>query len=318
MHRSRGLRGRINPVAQVRERYRRRLHARNVARLSERFRAVPDGFVIVGQIWAMQWVAEADTRHLRVIGMSHESYEASRGLVPTAAGSTRYQRIMRYYPAVDHVLFLTEADARKFERDGLCSVGVMHNPLRVWPQEVSSLSEPVVAAVGRLEVEKRYDRLLEAWATVSARHPDWRLRIYGDGSQRPALTRQIGDLGLGGTAQLMGTTDDVVGALQRASVFVLSSEQEGLPLVMAEAMSCGVPCVAFDCAPGIREIIRADEDGLVVRNRDVPALADSIGRLIEDDVLRRRMGATARENIARFRLDRIMRQWEELFDVVER
>ena len=318
MWQPKSIRNKLRPIKRAREIYRQWLHARHVARLNERFRSVPDGIVIVGQIWAMQWVTDADTRHLRVIGMSHESYEASRGLVPTAMDSTRYLRIMRYYPPVDHVLFLTDADARKFERDGLCSVGVMHNPLQTWPERVSPLTDRTVVTLGRLELEKRYDRLLEAWAIVAARHPDWQLRIYGDGSLRQALDRQVTALGLTETAHLMGTTSAAIDELQRSSVFALSSEQEGLPLVMAEAMSCGVPCVAFDCAPGIREIIRDGEDGIVVRNRDVAALADGICRLIEDEGLRRDLGARARENIARFRLEDIMRHWEQLFEVVER
>lgn len=316
--RPRSLRNKLRLVSQAREHYRRRLHARHVARLNERFRSVPDGIVIVGQIWAMEWVTDADTRHLRVIGMSHESYEASRGLIPTAAGSTRYSRIMRYYPPVDHVLFLTEVDARKFEHDGLCSVGVMHNPLTLWPDTVGALTERTVVAIGRLEIEKRYDRLVSAWTAVNSRHPDWTLKIYGNGSLRNRLQRQIDDAGLHDRVLLMGSTNDVAAAVSNASVLALSSEQEGLPLVLAEAMACGVPCVSFDCAPGIREIVRDGEDGLVVRNRDVAGLAAAVCRLIEDEALRREMGTRARANIERFRLDRIVGKWEELFEQVER
>lgn len=314
----RGIRARLRLVKQTKEAVRRRIHARNVARLQARLDAVDGGIIIVGQIWAMQWVADADTSRFRVIGMSHEAYEASRGLLPTSIGSTRYQRVMQLYPPIDSVLLLTAVDARKFEQDGLCNVGVMHNPLPHWPDSVSTLTAKTVVAIGRLEREKRYDRLIEAWRLVHQRHPDWSLRIYGGGSLERALRRQIETAGLAGTARLMGATDDVVGVLTDASVLALSSEQEGLPLVLAEAMACGVPCVAFDCVPGIREIIRDEEDGLVVPNRDVEALAEGICRLIEDESLRQRLGSDARRNIERFRLDRILDRWEELFEQVER
>lgn len=314
----RGIRARFRLVKQAKEAMRRRIHARNVARLQARLDAVDGGIVIAGQIWAMQWVADADTSRFRVIGMSHEAYEASRGLLPTAIGSTRYRRIMQLYPPIDSVLLLTQADAGKFEQDGLCNVGVMHNPLPHWPDDVSPLTAKTVVALGRLEPEKRYDRLIEAWQIVSERHPDWSLQIYGAGSLTNQLRRQISSAGLGASAQLMGATDDVTEVLLNASVLALSSEQEGLPLVLAEAMSCGVPCVAFDCVPGIREIIRDGEDGLVVPNRDVDALAAGICRLIEDESLRRELGTSARRNIERFRLDRILDQWEELFVQVER
>lgn len=312
-----GIRAKFRLVKQAKERVRRRAHARNVGRLQARFDSVDEGIVIVGQIWAMQWVADADTRHLRVIGMSHEAYEASRGLLPTAIGSTRYRRIMRLYPSIDSVLLLTAADARKFERDGLCNVGVMHNPLPHWPDQVSPLTERRVVAIGRLEQEKRYDRLLSAWKLVSEQHPDWRLEIYGAGSLANTLEAQITQLKLGNAA-LMGATSDVLGVLQNSSILALSSEQEGLPLVLAEAMACGVPCVSFDCVPGIREIISDGEDGLVVRNRDVEALAAGICRLIEDEQLRQDLGARARRNIERFQLDRIVDRWEQLFLEVER
>jgi glycosyltransferase involved in cell wall biosynthesis len=313
-----GVRAKLRLVKQAKEAIRRRIHARNVAKLQARLDTADGGIVIVGQIWAMQWVADADTSRFRVIGMSHEAYEASRGLLPTAIGSTRHRRIMQLYPPIDSVLLLTEVDARKFEQDGLCNVGVMHNPLPDWPDDVSPLTARTVVALGRLEPEKRYDRLLDAWRIVSRQHPDWSLRIYGAGSLAGELSRQITAADLTATAQLMGPTDDVTSALHDASVLALSSEQEGLPLVLAEAMSCGVPCVAFDCVPGIREIIRDGEDGLVVPNRDVDALAAGITRLIEDEDLRRRLGAAARRNIERFRLERIIDLWEELFVQVER
>jgi glycosyltransferase involved in cell wall biosynthesis len=296
----------------------RRPPAEEVARLESLFRTADDGIVIVGQIFAMAWVAAADTRHLRVIGMSHESYEASRGITPTSRGSTRYTRVMRLYRDVDVCLFLTAPDAAKFEADGLCNVGVMHNPLTLWPSETSPLTDPVVVAIGRLELEKRYDRLVDAFALMAAERPQWSLRIYGEGSLRAALQERIDRHGLGDRAQLMGATDDVEGVLRGASALALSSEQEGLPLVLAEAMASGVPCVAFDCAPGIREIIADGEDGLVVRLRDVPAMAAALGRLADDPELRRRMGAAARRNIERFRLDSVLDQWERLFEVVER
>ena len=87
---------------------------------------------------------------------------------------------------------------------------------------------------------------------------------------------------------------------------------------MGEAMACGVPCVSVDCAPGIREMIADGEDGLVVPPRNPKALAEGLCRLIEDDALRRSMGAAARRNIARFSTDAIMRRWHAVFDMVER
>jgi glycosyltransferase involved in cell wall biosynthesis len=101
-------------------------------------------------------------------------------------------------------------------------------------------------------------------------------------------------------------------------VFALSSDFEGLPVVLCEAMACGVPCVSVDCGPGIAEIIRDEEDGLIVAAGETDALAGALLRLIEDEPLRRAMGQRARENIRRFSVAEITRQWEAVFDMVER
>jgi glycosyltransferase involved in cell wall biosynthesis len=116
----------------------------------------------------------------------------------------------------------------------------------------------------------------------------------------------------------MGPTDDVQSALLNSSVFALSSDFEGLPVVLCEAMACGVPCVSFDCGPGIAEIIRQEEDGLIVTAGEIDALAAGIMRLIEDEPLRRAMGKRARENIRRFSVAEITRRWDAVFAMVER
>ena len=100
---------------------------------------------------------------------------------------------------------------------------------------------------------------------------------------------------------------------RESSICVMSSRYEGFPMVLVEAMASGVPCVAFDCPFGPRNIIRNEEDGLLVEYLNPQALADGLCRLIEDDDLRRRFGQQARENIKRFSKESVMGQWEQLF-----
>jgi glycosyltransferase involved in cell wall biosynthesis len=311
--------GRLKPSRRRYERRRQLARREAIERLSGLFRSVSEGIVVNMQIHAMQWVSAADTRHLRVIGQSHEQYEASRGRTAASRGITRrYDGIMRHYRDIDLFQLLTHEDARKFEKDGLNNVAVMHNPLSFYPDEVSPLSEKTVISVGRYDPQKNQKALIEAFALVAQRHPDWVLKLYGTGPLEEALAAQIAESGLTGTVSLMGPTDKVQEALMGSSVFALSSDFEGLPVVLCEAMACGVPCVSVDCGPGIGEIIRPEEDGLIVAMGDPQALAGAIGRLIEDEELRRRMGRAARENIRRYSVEEIMRQWDEVFDLVER
>jgi glycosyltransferase involved in cell wall biosynthesis len=286
-------------------------HRAAVDRLSEVLSGTAGGLLVVMQVWSMNWVAEAATDQHYVIGMSHESFDAT-------LASTRWERVRRHYRDVDLFLLLTERDAARFEVEGFNNVGVMHNALSFYPDDSSDLAAPVVVAAGRYAPEKGYDRLIEAFGMVADEHPDWTLRIFGHGPLQDALREQAVSLGLGERVSLPGLAGDIETELRASSVFALSSIHEGLPMALAEAMACGVPGVAFDCAPGVREIVTDGVDGIVVPPRNVPALAAGLSRLMADAELRRRYGAAARENVRKFAPDEVLAQWEDVFALVER
>ncbi|MFJ3206741.1 glycosyltransferase family 4 protein [Streptomyces flaveolus] len=309
---ARNLRDRANLAARRREAAREAGMREATERLSRIFRAArPGAMIVVTQVWAMEWVAVADTAGHPVIGMSHESFEYSKG-------SSRFQRVQKYYKDVDRLLLLTQEDADLWVGRGLNNVGFMPNPLPMMPEVPSRRTEKVVASIGRLGHQKGIDMLLDTWAEAAPRHPGWRLRIYGSGPDEQALKRQCTELGLDGSVEWAGQTDDVVGALHGASVFVQSSRGEGFPLALLEAMACGVPCAAFDCAPGVRQIVQDEEDGLLARPGNTTELARQLGRLMEDAELRDTMGEKARANVQRYSPSAITDQWEELFAFLER
>ncbi|MCW7940801.1 glycosyl transferase [Streptomyces hygroscopicus] len=306
--RPRALLGRVDPAVRRQEADMRAA----AERLSREFRAAqPGAMIIVTQVWAMEWVALADTAGHPVIGMSHESFEASRK-------SSRFERVQKYYQDVDRLLVLTQEDADLWVGAGLNNVGFMPNPLPVMPDTASPRTEKVVASIGRLSHAKGVDLLLDVWAEAAPQQPGWTLRIYGAGDYEAELRRQCTALGLDDSVEWAGQTDDVTGALGRSSVLVQSSRGEGFPLVLLEAMACGVPCAAFDCSPGVREIIRDGEDGLLARLGNTSELARHLVRLMADENLRDTMGDRARENVQRFAPDEITRRWEELFAFLER
>jgi glycosyltransferase involved in cell wall biosynthesis len=290
----------------------------DIERLNELFATVSEGIVVCMQIHAMSWVEAADTSHLRVIGMSHESFAASVGSSRGARGSSRFRRIGQRYRDIDTFLLLTRSDADQFRRVGFNNTDVMPNPVTLHPTRSAELDVPAIITVGRLAREKNYQALIEAFAPLASDHPDWIVKIFGEGPMREPLQQQIDAAGLTDRVLLKGMTNDVEGELLDSSVFALSSESEGLPLVLVEAMACGVPCVANDCSPGIREIITDGVDGLVTTNRSVPDLSAGIRRMIEDDELRRSMGRAALVGAERFSEDHVLELWEDLFDTVER
>ena len=306
-----GLMERFDPRVRAAQRRHEEAHRAAVDRLSALFAEVDDGIVVVMQIFSMNWVAEADTAHLRVVGMSHESFDAT-------LNSSRWERVNKHYRDLDLMLLLTERDAERFELEGFNNVGVMHNSLSFYPERTSDTSAPVVVAAGRYASEKGYDRLIDAFARVAPDHPEWVLKIFGHGPLEKQLRKQVERLGLQDRVLLPGLAGDIEAELRAASVFALSSIHEGLPMAVAEAMACGVPCVAFDCAPGVREIVTDGVDGIVVPPRNVDALAAGLDRLMGDPDLRRRYGAAARESVRKFAPDAVLAQWEETFALVER
>ncbi|MGW5122779.1 glycosyltransferase [Streptomyces sp. NPDC004069] len=306
--RPRRLLGRLDPAVR-----RHDTHMRSAAsRLSALFQAArPGAMIVVPQVWAMEWVALADTAGHRVVGMTHESFE-------TARKSSRFGRVKRYYKDVDRLLALTQEDADRWGVEGMNNVGFMPNPLPIAPGTPSPRTEKVVVSVGRLSHEKGVDMLLDAWAEAAPKQPGWTLRVYGSGEAEAQLRRQCAELGLEDSVDFAGQTDDVPGALRASSVFVQSSRGEGFPLVLLEAMATGVPCVAFDCAPGVREIVAHEENGLLARPGNTSELARHLVRLMSDEQLRDTMGDQALRSVRRFDPDVITGRWEDLFDFLER
>ncbi|MFF3481672.1 glycosyltransferase [Streptomyces sp. NPDC002701] len=282
------------------------------ARLTALFGAArPGAVVIVTQVWAMEWVARADTRGLTVIGMSHESFAYSRA-------SSRFHRVRRWYRDVDRMLALTREDADLWIGQGMNNASFMPNPLPFMPEVPSARTENVVVSIGRLHDQKGIDMLLDTWAEIAPRHPDWRLRIYGSGEDEEILKKQCTALGLDGCVDWMGRTGDVPAALRGGSVFAQSSRGEGFPLALMEAMATAVPCAAFDCAPGVREIVRDGEDGLLAALGNTGELARRLDTLMSDKEVRDRMGDAARVNIRRYAATEIVNRWEGLFGFLER
>lgn len=195
----------------------------------------------------------------------------------------------------------------------LSNVKVIHNPLSFYPERFSDLNNKQVIAVGRYVPQKGFDMLIEAWHKVVARHPDWKLKIYGDG-MRDELEHQIDRLGLQKSCLLEHTVSNIVDKFNESSIFVLSSRYEGFGMVITEAMACGVPPIAFQCPCGPLDIIKDQIDGLLVENGNIELLAASMCRLIEQKEFRKRLGHNARINVKRFEIDVIASQWKRLFN----
>ena len=166
-----------------------------------------------------------------------------------------------------------------------------------------------ILSVGQLSHQKAQDVLLEAFALVVARKSDWNLVIVGDGPRRQELLQQALSLGILDRVEWIGWTTDIGSYYKKARIFVLPSRYEGMPNVLLEAMSFGLPAIVTDASPGPLEHIVDGETGLVVPVEDVNRLASAIVRLAENRELRSRLGVAARERVEELRREDLEGAW---------
>lgn len=215
-------------------------------------------------------------------------------------------RINNYWIGkAEAVVTLTEGDAKEWRR---VSKHVHVIPNMVHLNESGRYSECVnkrAIFVGRLVEQKGLPELLKVWQLVHRKYPDWQLDIYGEGKMDSILEMNL---------YVHSPISNIFEKYIESSMLLLTSVYEPFGLVMPEAMSCGIPVVAFDSPHGPATIITDGEDGFLVKNRDCQVFADRVSQLIEDQELRQRMGKNAVQSSQRFSAEKIMPMWKELFE----
>jgi glycosyltransferase involved in cell wall biosynthesis len=221
------------------------------------------------------------------------------------------QQLLRELHKLNKFITLSYEDKEKWIE--LNNVEVINNPLPFFPDKISDCSNKEVIAVGRYVYQKGFDLLIDAWEIISKKHPDWILKIYGDGDAKEYID-QINQLNIHKSCFLEHAVSNIIDKYTESSIFVLSSRYEGFGMVITEAMACGIPAVSFACPCGPKDIIKDSIDGLLVENGNIQELADKICYLIEHEDIRKEMGKQARIDVERFKIENIALQWKELFE----
>jgi GalNAc-alpha-(1->4)-GalNAc-alpha-(1->3)-diNAcBac-PP-undecaprenol alpha-1,4-N-acetyl-D-galactosaminyltransferase len=194
---------------------------------------------------------------------------------------------------------------------------VMPNPVLEPPATTATerlLATPSLVAIGRLHPQKGFDLLLEAFARLHDKHPDWQLTILGEGPIRSELEALRSQLKLTECVHFPGSVTNVPDYLRQADLFVMSSRFEGFPMALCEAMACGACVLATDCLSGPSDIISDGVNGMLVATEDVEALAAGLDRLMSDPAKRQQLASNAPQILDRFGLEQVMKLWDEAID----
>lgn len=218
-----------------------------------------------------------------------------------------------FYPIAEGCVFQTEEAKQWFSKKIQRKSRIILNPIADAFYDVTpaAMQEKRIVTCGRLDEQKRFDLLIDAFDKICDAFPDYKLEIYGQGYLRKALQAQIDKLGREDRICLMGRCNDVPNTIKDASLFVLSSDYEGLPNALMEAMVLSLPVISTDCGGGgARALIENGVDGLIVPCGDVDALANAMRESLSNPAAAKRRGEKAGEKAKTFSTENVVTQWE--------
>jgi glycosyltransferase involved in cell wall biosynthesis len=231
----------------------------------------------------------------------------------------------RCYPLLGGIVAQTVASAEWLRQNAPAPViAVIPNPIqfpipefapRLSPGEViTELSaNHVLLGAGRLQKQKGFDRLLDAFSELAKRFPDWGLVILGEGPLREQLTSQALRLGIAHRVAMPGSVGNIGSWYEAAALYALTSRFEGFPNTLVEALASGLPAVAVNCETGPREILRDGLDGILVPNDDQCRLISALAKMMSDASFREQCAAHAKAARKRYEITRVAEEWESMF-----
>lgn len=240
---------------------------------------------------------------------------------PASEYNSRKMRFLvkTLFAKADGIILQTE-DSKKFFPEYLQKkIVVLQNSLNpLFMQErYEGIRDKQIVSMGRLDANKNQVMIIQAFAKIAEQYPEYSVVLYGEGEGRVNLEREIAELKLQNRIQLPGTAADVVAAIRKASVFVLSSNTEGMPNVLIEAMALGLPIISTDCpCGGPKELIRQGKNGILISVGDVVGLAAALTEVLGDVLLADKMGRNAAKIQERLNPEKINRQWQAYFEQI--
>lgn len=281
-----------------------------IAKLQKILDSGPRGIIITAQVWAMEHIAQCAIEGWRTIGQYHSSFQA-------ASFGPDLKRVIDAYRDSDCFLALTSADAQLFTAAGLNNAAAMPNPLAAWPLQLAQTDARTITYLGRFSAEKAPMTLMHAWRNLveAGQLSDWNLQFVGSGPHEGQIREAAAVLP---RVQLREQVADPYSVLAATGILAVPSLVEGSPLVIMEALACGVPVVASDCSAGVRELLANESCGVLVNRGDAADLARGLQLLALDDARRASMAARGPQVMGAYRLGVVLDRWEQVFTNVLR
>ena len=206
-------------------------------------------------------------------------------------------------------------DYKKFlKNNNHTKVVVIPNMLTYIPENKATLKNKNIIAVYRLDAGKRINEIIDLFEELNDK--DATLTIIGDGKEMDSLKRQVSSIKNGKNIKFTGFLNrkQIEEYMLDSSLFLMMSISEGLPMVLLEAMSYGIPCVAYELPSGIRDIISNNKNGYIIKNRDKNKYLNKCKKILNDYNLRKRMSLNAIETANKFSKDEVLKKWLKILE----
>lgn len=218
------------------------------------------------------------------------------------------------YKNLNRLVVLTKRDFEYYNKKGI-AVEIIPNSIPFVVRTNNSFKTNIALAVGRHTRQKSFDRLLYIWKNIENKRTDWELLIIGEGELYEYNQNVANTLGLK-TVRFLPFQKDVQSYYQKASLYLMTSLYEALPMVLIEAKMCGCVCVSYDCKTGPAEIIKDGEDGCLIPEGNQNLFVEKVLNLMDDQVMMERMGAKAMINAEDYSPDKILPKWKQILNEV--
>lgn len=231
------------------------------------------------------------------------------------------QKILEYiYNKGDKLVCQTETIANEYLKVGKKQKIVIPNPVDFadYPKKVDESSEKYIVGVGRLREQKNFMLLIDSFALIASKYPKLKLVIYGEGPQREKLQKRIYDLKLEKRIVLRGTSKQILCDIRDATIYVMSSNYEGFPNALIEAIAMGLPVISTDFASGVAREIITDDVGKLVPCKDKIAMGNAMDDLLKNVENRMYIRKNGYKTIMQFDKNLVIQEWKKMFDNIRK